>query len=45
VPSRRSDEIGVLREQGRLPVSGRGVDEGESMPLRTREPLEKPLSP
>ena len=40
----RAQEIRVLREQGGLPVSRRGVHEREPMPLRAREPLEEPLS-
>src|SRR5438128_1519271 len=41
---RRAKQVRVLRQESRLSVTGRGVDEGEAMPFRAREPLEKPFT-
>ena len=38
--SGRAQEVGVLREDGRLPIPGRGVHEREPMTLRASQTIE-----
>ncbi len=44
-PAGRTKEVRVLREEGRLAVSGRRVDEREPVALRAFQSIEQPLPP
>jgi hypothetical protein len=45
VPPGGTQEVGVLRQDGRLAIAGGGVHEGQPVALRAAEPIEQPLPP
>jgi hypothetical protein len=45
VPTRRTQEVGVLGEDGRLTVPGGGVNERQPVTLRAFQTIEQPLPP
>ena len=42
-PAGGADKVGMLREEGRLAVAGRGMHERQSMPVRATQPIQQPL--